>query len=290
MKIQIFLILISVAALMVTSNANPKELDQATLVLKGNIGKELYEYYKNNVSVKTESVIVTSLGGEVEYGLMIGNDIFDRKLNVIVRDYCFSSCANYIFLAGKKKIIEKDSVLGFHGIAFSVLGGAEIEKIIRESKGDFINNYQASDFALIEKFEGRDIDLYIKELEFFRRIKAKKYILSNFSGNFLIDEKKYGSMFPFEEIVIWPSSKLLKQCYNIKNVDDRFRPTDEFNLNRDWQVNNPEARLLIGGDNLFDGCNQKPSTTKPHPTCKVTTSQGIDAKGQPTTITTEVCH
>ena len=47
--------------------------------------------------------------------MKIGLWIFDHELDVIVDELCFSSCANYIFTAGKNKIIEKDAIVGWHG-------------------------------------------------------------------------------------------------------------------------------------------------------------------------------
>ena len=46
---------------------------------------------------------------------MIGEWVFDHQLDVIVDELCFSSCANYIFTAGKNKIIGKDAIVGWHG-------------------------------------------------------------------------------------------------------------------------------------------------------------------------------
>ena len=47
--------------------------------------------------------------------MLIGEWIFDHEIDVIVDEICFSSCANYIFTAGKNKIIEKDAIVGWHG-------------------------------------------------------------------------------------------------------------------------------------------------------------------------------
>ena len=41
--------------------------------------------------------------------------MFGRGLNVEVGAHCFSSCANYVFPAGKRKILRRHSLLGWHG-------------------------------------------------------------------------------------------------------------------------------------------------------------------------------
>ena len=61
------------------------------------------------------AIRINSAGGITDHGIRIGEWIFDHQLDVIVDELCFSSCANYIFTAGKNKIIEKDAIVGWHG-------------------------------------------------------------------------------------------------------------------------------------------------------------------------------
>lgn len=284
------LIVISFSAPAFSSDIKSIEPDESTLTLKGEINKNLFDYYKSKISKKIKKVVVTSLGGDIKYGIYIGNDIFDRKLDVIVRDYCLSSCANYIFLAGKNKIIENNSIVGFHGTSFSLLGGEEIKKIILNSKGDFI---KTKDILQIKNHKKYNNEIYkdnISDLEFFERVAARKNILFDFSGTIHIEEDKYENKPPYDDIAIWPSSELLKKCYHIKNVDDRFRPKNEFGLVKDWQVRHPNARLFIGGDNMFDGCKKRLSQAQITRSCTATKTNGIDDKGIPTTVETTVCR
>lgn len=48
----------------------------------------------------------------------LGEWVFNKKLNVIVKYAAFSSAANYVFPAGQKKFLYKDSFIGWHGGAF----------------------------------------------------------------------------------------------------------------------------------------------------------------------------
>ncbi len=80
-------------------------------------------------SIKT--VVIKSWGGEVEAGIDFGLFIHKHKLNVHVKDYCFSSCANYVFPAGETKYLDKNSLVGWHGSSFQTdesLGFHEAEK------------------------------------------------------------------------------------------------------------------------------------------------------------------
>ena len=60
---------------------------------------------------------IASLGGEVYWGIKIGELVHENGWNVRVRGLCFSSCANYVFPAGREKIIEAGGIVGWHGSA-----------------------------------------------------------------------------------------------------------------------------------------------------------------------------
>lgn len=60
-------------------------------------------------------LIITSSGGEVVAGIELGKWIHDRGIDVEVVDYCLSSCANYVFTAGRKKTINDGAIVAWHG-------------------------------------------------------------------------------------------------------------------------------------------------------------------------------
>lgn len=60
-------------------------------------------------------LIITSSGGEVVAGIALGRWVYKNKLTVEVKDYCLSSCANYVFPAGQKKIIQPGAIVAWHG-------------------------------------------------------------------------------------------------------------------------------------------------------------------------------
>jgi hypothetical protein len=60
--------------------------------------------------------VVDSVGGDVEAGMEIGDLIHERGLNVRVSgQVCLSSCANYVFLSGRTKIIDDGALVLWHG-------------------------------------------------------------------------------------------------------------------------------------------------------------------------------
>lgn len=68
---------------------------------------------RSNISELT----ITSPGGSAYWGIRIGEVVYENGWDVRVRGLCYSSCANYIFPAGRKKIIEDGGIVGWHGSA-----------------------------------------------------------------------------------------------------------------------------------------------------------------------------
>ena len=93
-------------------------VEGATISFVGDIESQTYRDFLYAVRGKENQITairINSPGGNTDEGMLIGEWIFDHEIDVIVDEFCFSSCANYIFTAGKNKIIEKDAMVGWHG-------------------------------------------------------------------------------------------------------------------------------------------------------------------------------
>ena len=93
-------------------------VEGSTIIFGGDIEEETYRDFLLAVRGKEDQITairINSGGGITDHGIRIGEWILDHELDVIVDELCFSSCANYIFTAGKNKIIEKDAIVGWHG-------------------------------------------------------------------------------------------------------------------------------------------------------------------------------
>ena len=67
-------------------------------------------------SPQVTEVVIHSEGGDVEAGMDFGEAIHGRGLDVRVEGgLCMSSCANYVFPAGRHKTIEPGSLVLWHG-------------------------------------------------------------------------------------------------------------------------------------------------------------------------------
>jgi hypothetical protein len=58
---------------------------------------------------------VTSTGGDASEALRMARIIRARGLDVRVSGYCGSSCAQYLFVAGRNKFVDQGSLVMFHG-------------------------------------------------------------------------------------------------------------------------------------------------------------------------------
>jgi ATP-dependent protease ClpP protease subunit len=94
---------------------------------------------------------INSKGGEVLSGIAFGNWIREHRLSVEVTDYCFSSCANYIFPAGKRKILNPQAALYWHGGAFQKLK-PDSELIATQSTENDQTSYQTRFEQAEQKF------------------------------------------------------------------------------------------------------------------------------------------
>jgi hypothetical protein len=74
---------------------------------------------------------IRSRGGDVVPGMALGEWVHAHKLDVKVMEFCLSSCANYVFTAGSRKIVSNLAMIGYHGglssVDFSV-GGSDKAK------------------------------------------------------------------------------------------------------------------------------------------------------------------
>ena len=66
-------------------------------------------------------VVITSQGGLVAPALDMAQALFERGLDVEVPQACLSSCANYVFPAGRRKRLGHARAVGWHGNMTHVL-------------------------------------------------------------------------------------------------------------------------------------------------------------------------
>lgn len=136
---------------------------------------------KNSDNIPSK-IILNSVGGEPIAAMRMGLWIFKNQISVEVRLFCLSSCANYLFTAGKEKTITAPGVVGWHGSAE--------QKNFRErdSRFDLIaqnieNKYTISEVDSKEFYDAKNASdyLYSKKFrpfqeKFFNTIQVNEYL------------------------------------------------------------------------------------------------------------------
>lgn len=64
---------------------------------------------------KPTVLAIRSRGGDVMPGMALGSWVHAHKLDVKVMEFCMSSCADYVFTAGARKIVGSAAMIAFHG-------------------------------------------------------------------------------------------------------------------------------------------------------------------------------
>ena len=75
---------------------------------------EFIEKYQSSAH-KPKLLVIKSAGGDILAGIKLGRWVYQNQLDVKVNKYCLSSCANYVFPAGKNKILTQYALLAWHG-------------------------------------------------------------------------------------------------------------------------------------------------------------------------------
>ena len=91
-----------------------KRLDNGVLQYFGPIDGERVEKFKS-LYRPGDRLLINSNGGSMYAGIAMGKFINEKRMTVEVANLCISSCANYIFLAGETKVLNKNALVIFHG-------------------------------------------------------------------------------------------------------------------------------------------------------------------------------
>ncbi|HUU71238.1 MAG TPA: hypothetical protein VMW70_01330 [Burkholderiales bacterium] len=94
------------------------ERDGTAVIYRGSLtenGLAALQRTGNDPNVNT--LVIESTGGEIVVGMDFGIWVINSNLDVVVDHSCLSSCANYVFTAGRNKAILPGAVVAWHGSA-----------------------------------------------------------------------------------------------------------------------------------------------------------------------------
>jgi hypothetical protein len=87
----------------------------AVVCVYGDINRSMANAFLQLDMTKTDAVVLSSPGGSVASALDMVEHMGLDQHTIVVDGLCASSCANYLFLAARWKIVPEDSVVAWHG-------------------------------------------------------------------------------------------------------------------------------------------------------------------------------
>lgn len=135
---------IVVAGVLVALFTKPPELplnsgawtrtDNHTVALVGTIDSGNFFGFRRVFDDRVRTVVLNSGGGLTYEAVQIGMTLKDAGVDVVVDGVCLSSCANYLFTAGRRKTIQ-NGVVGFHGNTRAMTEEENVQASIRKVLG-----------------------------------------------------------------------------------------------------------------------------------------------------------
>jgi hypothetical protein len=125
---------------------------------------------------KPTTILIESNGGGAAAAMRLANWMLDHEMDVRVDTYCYSSCANYIFLAGRNKLLAPHASLMWHGGVMQPIDRPELEHLLDDMLGALEPDAREAVLAerpralLLEQLEASRLELIARETRFFDRI------------------------------------------------------------------------------------------------------------------------
>jgi hypothetical protein len=138
----------------------------------------------------TTELHIRSGGGGITAGHRMGRLVRQHKLAVVVDQYCYSSCANYVFTAGARRIIPEGAVVVWHGNTLQK-DWREFDQCGR-TVSSFTGVPMSPEAVAARRASAADlVRERVADLEFFRDIGVDDYIARvgqepRFFGNFTL--------------------------------------------------------------------------------------------------------
>jgi hypothetical protein len=113
-------VLLIAACLAVLPALAAAPVDGPELIFQGHFSREGLDALKARhaaLSPTPQWLVVDSGGGDAMLGMELGEWVAEQGLGVRVRHVCMSACANYVFVAARRRHIEPGAVVAWHGSA-----------------------------------------------------------------------------------------------------------------------------------------------------------------------------
>jgi hypothetical protein len=123
LSVYLFYFFISGAAIFAAQSPHDLSDEEANIVLNGTTVVYVGILNDQNIERFLEIVrdkevlrlIISSGGGEINAGMRLGDWVFDNNVDIVIERICASSCANYVFTAGRRKTLNEGAIVAWHG-------------------------------------------------------------------------------------------------------------------------------------------------------------------------------
>jgi len=150
MKIKLLLLLA-----ILTGCGNSKVERSDYLEVTGRIDEKMVAEVAKNIH-KIHSLVITSQGGETSSAIELARMIYDNKVNVIVKKYCLSACAQLILPSAKTIEFVDKPILGLHHSATSIL---EFSKLQNYADANDLSQQLSEKEQTFFKYIGLNLDI-----------------------------------------------------------------------------------------------------------------------------------
>lgn len=135
---------------------------------------KLFALYESQEK-KPATLSIRSPGGDTTAGMELGRWVHENKMDVKVLEGCYSSCANYVFTAARRKIVSNFAHIGYHGglssMSFKIDDASVAALVDAQKDGEKITRENA--MAAIKKMFAPQLEL---ETKYFQMIGVQQRI------------------------------------------------------------------------------------------------------------------
>lgn len=204
--------------------------------ITSDLNNEFFKLYLEHSKLVTE-IEITSKGGSIDLGIDLAEFVHKHKLDVLVSQICLSSCANYVFPAGKNKYLTKHAALAYHGGAHDL----NMNLLDAESQEAFDQSTPEEQKKTIEKMNEFFTRIKHREEAFFKSINVSNKLTYIGQNKSLYQGPADGWYLPLDQM-----KKL--GVTNIKVIGGDWDPTgiSEFDfINSKEHHSNPNGQYII---------------------------------------------
>jgi len=88
---------------------------EGVLAFSGCINEPIADRFIVEINNKPRVVLIQSTGGDALAAIRMAKAIYKNNSSLVIRDICYSACANYLMPAAKNVVVEDGAIIGYHG-------------------------------------------------------------------------------------------------------------------------------------------------------------------------------